>query len=218
MSRPALTAGAAAAIAPERLVRDHWPRAYRHALRRLGDHHEAEDIAQEAMIAAYSSLDSFRGESTLSSWVLGITRNVIGHRLRRKRLNTVELREARHVGAETVAGDDRLDTKRRMQATMSAIDRLQPQLRETLVLRTVEGKSTREVAGLTGRTETTVKTHLYRARKALKAEIQKRFVGGSWRTAAARRRGPPRSISPLQHRAASIPASKKTPHQTQRSS
>ena len=60
------------------LVERHAAMAYRVALRLAGDHHDAQDIAQEALVAAWQNLDRFRGESSFTSWLYRIvTRQAI---------------------------------------------------------------------------------------------------------------------------------------------
>src|ERR1700745_3422958 len=56
----------------EMLVRRHSAMAYRVALRLCGDHHDAQDIAQEALIAAWQNLARFRAQSSFSTWLYQI--------------------------------------------------------------------------------------------------------------------------------------------------
>jgi RNA polymerase sigma-70 factor (ECF subfamily) len=59
----------------ETLVRTHTPVVYAHALRFFGDSHAAEDVVQEVWIKVYRSLDSFDGRSRFSTWLYRVTRN-----------------------------------------------------------------------------------------------------------------------------------------------
>lgn len=72
-------------LAIERLVQAHQAEVYRLALSILDDPAEAEDAAQEIFVAALRSLDSFRGDSSLKTWLFSIAINVCRSRLQRGR-------------------------------------------------------------------------------------------------------------------------------------
>ena len=57
------------------LVDRHSPRAYRVALRLLGNHHDAEDVTQDAFVVAWETLPRYRHEATFSTWLYRITTN-----------------------------------------------------------------------------------------------------------------------------------------------
>ena len=66
------------------LYQSYFPRVYRFALKRLGDPGEAEDVAQEVFMTVFRVLPSFQGDSTLLTWIFGITRNTVNRRFRRQ--------------------------------------------------------------------------------------------------------------------------------------
>jgi RNA polymerase sigma-70 factor (ECF subfamily) len=72
-------------LAIERLVQAHQADVYRLALSILDDPDEADDATQEVFVAALRSLDSFRGDSSLKTWLFSITVNVCRSRLQRGR-------------------------------------------------------------------------------------------------------------------------------------
>ena len=65
-----------------RLVERHMRRAYAIAYRFVNDHHEAEEIAQEAFVRAYESLDGFRAEAEFGTWLYRIITNLSLNRLK----------------------------------------------------------------------------------------------------------------------------------------
>jgi RNA polymerase sigma-70 factor (ECF subfamily) len=69
----------------EMLVQRHSAMAYRVALRLCGDHHDAQDIAQEALIAAWQNLDRFRADSAFSTWLYQIVTRRALNRITRAR-------------------------------------------------------------------------------------------------------------------------------------
>ena len=69
----------------ELLVQRHSAQAYRVALRLCGSHHDAQDIAQEALIAAWENLDRFRADSSFSTWLYQIVTRRALNKLTRRR-------------------------------------------------------------------------------------------------------------------------------------
>src|SRR5215216_1571691 len=76
-------AGDSAAV--EHFVQTYQQDIYRFALSILDDSHEAEEVAQEALLAALRALDSFRGASGLKTWLFSITVNICRNRLQRQK-------------------------------------------------------------------------------------------------------------------------------------
>ena len=93
----------------ELLVQRHSAMAYRVALRLCGDHHDAQDIAQEAFIAAWQSLDRFRADSSFSTWLYQIvTRRALNKVTRGRIADPVNLLdEVTDPGAEPDAQAER---------------------------------------------------------------------------------------------------------------
>jgi RNA polymerase sigma-70 factor (ECF subfamily) len=152
-------------------VASHRERARRLAWRLIGrDEDAAEDVAQEAFIKAHGALGRFREESSLETWFYRILVNQ-AHKHRRWRavrerwVRPGDPDRAPDISPE-VAADPGL--KRRIGA---ALDRLSRRQREAFVLVHLEGFTVREAARLIGRPEGTVKSHLHRALKALRAEL-----------------------------------------------
>lgn len=159
----------------EQLLPGRLPYFRRIAYRFLGDTTEAEDAVQDALLTAYKSLNQFRGESQLSTWISTIVCNCARMQLRRRpRQRFVSLDEP--IGeeqefplSEQIAGnrpspeDDFRCLELRKQLDLAAT-RLAPSWRRTLHLRDVEGLSIRETAQMLGVTDGTVKAYLSRAR------------------------------------------------------
>src|SRR6476659_1838679 len=74
----------ASAVTPEQVFRDHAPRIYHLALRMLGNDADAEDVTQEVLLQVVRKLDTFRGDSSIGTWLHQITVNAV-LALRRKR-------------------------------------------------------------------------------------------------------------------------------------
>jgi RNA polymerase sigma-70 factor (ECF subfamily) len=167
-------AGEAAA---ERALYDaHVDRVYRLAYRLAGDDELARDFTQETFIRAFERLDTFRGESRLSTWLHAIATTVALNGLRKvKRFRT---RETVLEAADGVAGRTRSaepDLKSRLH---DAIDALPRKYRAVVVMHDVEGYTHEEIAAALGVEVGTSKAQLSRARAKLRAALSD--FAGEW--------------------------------------
>ena len=149
------------------LVERHHPRAIALARRIVHDPAEAEEIAQDAFLKAWSALPGFRGESRFGTWLHRIV-----HRRALDRLDSLKVRrrhedaapswpeEAVRPADEPGPGADRM---------RELVDALPPAQRAAITLFYFEDRSVQEAARVLGTNENTVKTHLHRARAALRA-------------------------------------------------
>ena len=160
----------------EPLVEENQTKVYHLALRLLGNEADAADAAQDAMIRAYTSLASFRGESRFSVWLYRLTNNVCLDMLRkRKRQTAVPLQAEDDQGEETeldipdeTFSPERLAEKAEdARAVREAIAALPEDLRRILTLREIGGLSYEELAAELGLEPGTVRSRLNRARKKL---------------------------------------------------
>jgi RNA polymerase sigma-70 factor (ECF subfamily) len=157
-------------------------RLFRVARSVLRDEGEAEDVLQDTYINAFRKLDSFRGESSLLTWLTRITLNEARGRLRRRK-DTVPLEnhasespeESRVILFPTVAaGPDPESSAAQAQMRRvleRAIDGLPEPFRLVFVMRDVEECSIADTAAQLGIRAETVKTRLHRARKLLRAAL-----------------------------------------------
>ncbi len=148
------------------LVARHSALAYRVALRIVGSHHDAEDVAQESLIAAWEALPQFRADSRFTTWLYRIvTRRALNKIQRTPRTSTLDLLEdfpdRGDPPAESVERDLATD------AVTNAIQGLQPAQRVVVVLHHFEDLSYAEIAEITGSTVPAVRSHLFRARRTL---------------------------------------------------
>lgn len=134
----------------------------------LGAGHDIEDVVQETFVKAFASIDGFRGESSLRTWLFTIARRlVLDHRRAdRRRGEQVQVQDADartdFDPLDTVVADE---TERRMR---TAIARLTPTQREVFVLRVGEGMSYKEIADSVGTTEGAARVHYHNAMRAIK--------------------------------------------------
>ncbi|MDX8482619.1 RNA polymerase sigma factor [Mesorhizobium sp. VK24D] len=162
------------------IVKSHNQRLYRIARGVVRNDAEAEDIVQEAYMRAFASLDSFRGDASLSTWLSRITINeALGRLRKRKRVVAMpENPEAQIIRFPLNPSDDPERTMAQRQIlglVERATDSLPDVYRTVFVARVIEGLSIEETAEVLGIRPETVKTRLHRARalvrKALDDEI-----------------------------------------------
>ncbi|MDB5568476.1 MAG: polymerase sigma factor [Tardiphaga sp.] len=156
-------------------------RLYRIARSILRNDSEAEDVVQEAYMHAFTRLDSFRGDSSLPTWLARITINEALGRLRTQR-STVDIVtfEARMTAAEiiqfplTSKSDDPERTmaqRQILQLVEQATDNLPEVYRIVFITRVIEGMSVEDTAEILGIRPETVKTRLHRARRLLREQL-----------------------------------------------
>jgi RNA polymerase sigma-70 factor (ECF subfamily) len=145
--------------------------AYRVALRVVGNHHDAEDVAQEALVGAWQQLPNFRAQSTFSTWLYRIVTHRALNRVQRQHpSNSLDV-----IGdvADACAGPAvRLERDLMKDAITDAIQALPPAQRITVVLHHLEGLSYAEVAAVTDSSVAAVRSHLFRARRTLGVALQ----------------------------------------------
>lgn len=133
-----------------------------------GDRAAAEDVAQQAFLAAWRALPRFRDESTLSTWLHRIVvRQARSHQRWTNVRRRLGWKAADPVVADPAPRGDHGLRRRIAEALMS----LSAGQREAFVLVHMEGMTVTEAAETLSRAPGTIKSHLHRALKALRAEL-----------------------------------------------
>jgi RNA polymerase sigma-70 factor, ECF subfamily len=155
------------------LMERHMKYAYNVAYGFVSDREAARDIVQEAFVRAYKSLATFRGDAGFGTWLHRIVAN-----LSMNHLKHIRSKARREVTLEAVApmvastqpetqhdGDVRGHIER-------AIHELPTLQRAVVILRHVDGLSTKQVSGILRISEGTVKTHLFRGLRNLRKRLE----------------------------------------------
>lgn len=137
----------------------------------LGNCEEAEDVGQETFVRFYESLDRFRGEASLKTYLTRIAMNLSLNAIKRGKIKrrifaTKSLDEYNQI--PNPAEQSRLDT----ELIHKAIQKLEPKFRSVLVLRLIDGYSTRETAEILGIPLGTVLSRLARAQQKLRQLLE----------------------------------------------
>ncbi|MFI5378348.1 MAG: sigma-70 family RNA polymerase sigma factor [Tepidisphaerales bacterium] len=178
------------------LVLAYQDRLFNAILRMVGDREEARDLTQEAFTRGLAKLDSFRSEASPYTWLFRISLNLAISRLRkvqRKRVFSLSDPSAGGSGDDQASGLlDRLaspavpdpaqaaENRERDEQVLAALGRLDAEYRAVLVMRDIEGFEYQEMAEVLGLPMGTLKSRLFRARLALRDELQE-YLGGNGR-------------------------------------
>jgi RNA polymerase sigma-70 factor (ECF subfamily) len=165
----------------ETLYRRYFARLARFCQKRVGDPHEAEEIAQEAFTRALRALPTFEGERRFYPWMTVIAGRlcVDAHRRRGRSEPSSQI----DLGV-IEGGQEKIVDAVDVQILATALGRLAPRHREVLDLREQQGWSYQQISDHYGVTLGTVEALLFRARKALKREfmavVGDEPGGGAW--------------------------------------
>jgi len=145
------------------------------ALQLMGNHEDAEEIAQDAFLKAYQALDSYKGESKFSTWIYRIIYNTAISRLRKKKMDVSSIDDDFTTSINVKSTQSALREVRnteRKKFLSEALKRLSGDERNLITLFYLEEKSVDEVCFITGLSASNVKVKLHRARKKLYAQLE----------------------------------------------
>jgi RNA polymerase sigma-70 factor, ECF subfamily len=166
-------AGDAAAF--EQLAGAHADRLFAVLLRLLGDRSEAEDVAQEVMLRAWQGIARFEGRSDFFTWLYRIAVNEANRSLEKRSRRSASVSIDAEVSQLPASRQEEPPRQAENRELRTALDRaladLPPPQRTAIVLRDVEGLSTREAAEIAGVSEAAFKSRLHHARLRVRAAI-----------------------------------------------
>jgi len=147
----------------------------RWAARLAGPELEKEDLVQEVFLIAHRRRDTFRGAAKVSTWLFGITQNVVRHRRRKERVRHLLLGAATDIGRLAPLRPTPVEELERREATKTVyrlLDDLPDKYREVFILFEIEGLSGAEIGALTGLNLGTLRVRLHRARSRFMANLR----------------------------------------------
>ena len=145
---------------------------YRYCVKMLGESAPAEDAVQETFVKMYSHIEQLIESNRLLSWLFSIAHNEVLMHIRRDRRNGLE--SAEDVWEEFTPYDLAVQTETR-EIVQHLLGRLKNKYREVLILREYDRLSYTEIALITGDTESSVKSRLFKARKAMTTELKRYY-------------------------------------------
>ncbi len=162
----------------EQLIARYESRVFTIAYRYTGNYADASDLAQEAFIRVYRSISSFRGDSSLLTWLTRVVTNVCKDELRRRaKQKIVSIEEMAEKGQVSEAEprqkplEEEVLAKEWQEEVQQILGSLTHEHRVVIVMRDVQGYSYEEIAGFLECSLGTVKSRLNRARQILKNKL-----------------------------------------------
>lgn len=165
----------------DELVRRYERQVFNCALRITGNYNDADDIAQEAFIRAFNSIQTFRGDAVFTTWIYRIVTNVyLDERKKSKAHRTTSLDEyieldenavTRQIEDDSPSPEEVVESKERARALQAAINTLPDYQRLIVTLYSFQHKSYEEISEILRLPIGTVKSRLNRARLALAEKL-----------------------------------------------
>ena len=157
----------------------HGPRVHRAARGILRDEQEAMEVAQDALAKAWAARDRYDGRRPFYPWLYTIVRNACRDAAARGRHRAISGLDSERVAGGTPGPLQALRAKEAEAAIQQAMATLSPEHRDILVMRHFEDLSYAEIGEILGIAQGTVMSRLYRARKALTAQLRSVGIEGS---------------------------------------
>jgi len=168
----------------ETLIRSHQKKVYNIALRMTKNPDDAQELAQDTFVRAFTAIKKFRGDSSFSTWLYRIAMNVCTDFLRKKSKVVMVSMEQSATGnendqsiqlAEDAPGPDEMSEKRQLKDLVrQAMDSLTAEHRQVLILRDLMDLTYKDIANTLNLSEGTIKSRINRAREGLKQVISQR--------------------------------------------
>lgn len=167
----------------EEMTKVYTRRVYSLCYRFTGSESQAQDLTQEVFLRVFRTLKSFRsGEGSFGTWLTRLTRNLLIDHYRRTRSDRVtdaleeQLGVIEERASVTTRADSMLAGREAGEALQGALQKLSPELRETVILRDLEELEYREIAQTLNVPEGTVKSRLNRGRAELARILRRQRI------------------------------------------
>ncbi|MBV5111155.1 MULTISPECIES: sigma-70 family RNA polymerase sigma factor [Bacillus] len=157
----------------EKIYEEYFQEITKYLYRRTGNVETAKDLAQDVFIKALHGLSSFKGHSSIKTWLYTIAYHTFVNDYRRKVKRTfTDVEKADFLEQQIfMTPEAHLETQAEIQRLWSHINQLKDSYREVLILRDIQELSYEEVAEILNWTLSKVKTTLHRARLELKRKL-----------------------------------------------
>lgn len=163
----------------ERFHAEYRDRVYAFALKRLRDAAEADDVCQDVFVQVLRCIGSFEGRSSLLTWLFGVTHHQICRRHRRRHADApgLDANGVSEIAAEQAPVDRQVDAARLLEDCGTVLtEQVSEAQQEVFRLRYADGQSMKQIAATLGKSCQAVKISLFRTRRTLSAELERRGI------------------------------------------
>jgi RNA polymerase sigma-70 factor (ECF subfamily) len=166
----------------DEVIRLHWHHVHRFILSSVRDADAAQTLTQDCFLRAYSARQEFRGEASVSTWLMQIAVNLVRDFSRNRRVRFWKRLNASAVNPVDISDriqdvgstpEDRALLRERVLSVWQACRSLPERQRTVFLLRFVEDMDLLEIAAVTGMKEGTVKSHLFRALQSIRKRLRR---------------------------------------------
>jgi RNA polymerase sigma-70 factor (ECF subfamily) len=158
------------------LYERYFRRVYAFVDKRMRNRADTEEVVQEVFINVFSSLESFRSEGPFAAWVLGVARRTAANRFKKKQLPTVSFEEDEDLDSKARSGGhaatplENYECQEELRLLQTAVEeKLSKTQRRLFELHHLGHRTIHDIANITNKSEDSVKSNLYRARRLLLA-------------------------------------------------
>ena len=168
----------------EELITRYQPRVFSMARKYFRNESDVEDVAQTIFTKTFQRLSSYKGMAPFEHWFMRLSINTCYDALRRKRnrpeytiSDTLFDDEEWHDRMGNIPdASDRAGLEEARELVYTVLDQISDRARIILTLQELEGRSIREIAGITGWSESLVKVQAFRARKEMRAAVERFLI------------------------------------------
>jgi len=155
------------------LYQRYFQRIYSFVYTRMRNHADAEEVVQETFTAVFRSFESYRGTSSLLSWIYGIAKNTLNNHIRRARVEgqRLDAMRAEMIRPPSAFGDctpeEHLSLRRYTEAIGLRLESVSEWQTEIFVMRHLRNMSIQEISDRTDRSSDAIRSSLYRVKRLL---------------------------------------------------
>lgn len=162
------------------VIRQYKPKVFRFVAFSVSDRDAADSITQDCFLRAHLTRDQFRGDCSVSTWLIRIAFNLIRDHTKSQKFRfwrkaaatAIDAQDvSQHLASGASSAEAQLIARERVEMIHEALKKLSAKQRSVFVMRFVEEMDLADIAETTGMSVPTVKTHLYRAVGAIRARL-----------------------------------------------